>query len=511
MTALFRGAAQADFNFNELFVDNFAGGGGASTGIESAIGRPVDIAINHDIDAIRMHEVNHPHTRHYCESVWDIDPHKVTEGRPVGLAWFSPDCKHFSKARGAVPVSKNIRGLAWVALRWAATVRPRIIMLENVEEFKTWGPVRIDEDGTAYPCPKRKGQTFNAFKNALEKRGYRVEHRELRACDYGAPTSRKRFFLIARCDGLPIVWPTPTHGAGLLPYRTAADIIDWSLPCPSIFERKKPLAEATLRRIAEGLRRYVIDCSEPFIVSYYGAKSGEKFRGQSIGEPLKTQTTENRFAVVVPTLIQTGYGEREGQNPRVPGLSKPLGTIVASGKHALVSAFLAKHYTGVVGVDIRQPTPTITTIDHNALVTSSLVKFRGDNIGSRVTDPLPTISAQGTHHAEVRAFLVKYYGNERGGISVREPLDTIPTHDRFGLVMVHGEPYQIVDIGMRMLTPAELFRAQGFPDDYIISHDGHGKPITKTAQVARCGNSVCPPLAETLVRANMTKIQQVAA
>lgn len=471
----FRGRSQADFNFGEMVIDNFAGGGGASTGIELAIGRPVDVAINHDPDAIRMHEVNHPHTRHYCESVWDVDPRQVANGRPIGLAWFSPDCKHFSKARGSVPVSKSIRGLAWVALRWAATVKPRVIMLENVEEFKTWGPVRVDADGKAYPCEKRKGQTFKAFTNALRRHGYEVEFRELRACDYGAPTSRKRLFMIARCDGRPIVWPEPTHGPGLLPYRTAAECIDWSIPVPSIFDRKRPLAEATLKRIAKGLQRYVIETDQPFVVND-----------------------------VAPFITEHANASNQRNMPA----DEPLRTICAQvkgGHFALVTAFLAKHYTGVVGSDLNDPISTVTAIDHHSLVTSQLLKLRNNGHGQPVTEPMHTITAGGQHMGEVRAFLVKYYGNEKGGVSLSEPMDTIPTRDRFGLVMVRGEPYRIVDIGMRMLEPHELYKAQGFPADYIIDRDASGKPFTKKAQVARCGNSVCPPLAEALVRANYSQ------
>jgi len=481
----FRGAAQASINFEELVVDNFAGGGGASTGIELALGRPVDIAINHDIDAIRMHEVNHPHTKHYCESVWDIDPVEVTQGRPVGLAWFSPDCKHFSKARGGTPVSKKIRGLAWIAIRWAAKVKPRIIMLENVEEFTTWGPIEADESGDLRPCPKRKGETFKQFIRALERQAYTVEYRELRASDYGTPTIRKRLFLIARRDGLPIVWPAATHGKDLIPHRTAAECIDWSIPCPSIFERKRPLAEATMKRIAAGIMRFVVNADDPFIVS-------EKTAAPFITEHANASNQRNMAA------------------------DQSLRTICAQvkgGHFALVSAFLAKHYTGVVGVEVLKPMPTITTSDHNALVTSNLVKFRGTCRHGQSTDsPLATISAQGNHLAEVRAFLVKYYGQGGQLQSLNEPMHTIPTKDRIGLVMVKGEPYQIVDIGMRMLSPRELFNAQGFPADYIIDHDGAGKAFTKTTQVARCGNSVCPPLAAALVQANMLKVmQQVAA
>jgi DNA (cytosine-5)-methyltransferase 1 len=568
---------QAGFNFQEIVIDNFAGGGGASTGIEAALGRPVDYAINHDPGAVAMHEINHPGTHHYCESVWDVDPVAVCQGRPVGLAWFSPDCKHFSKAKGKKPVEKKIRGLAWVVLKWAGKVRPRVIMLENVEEFITWGPLVTDTDGNCYPCPRRKGNTFRNFVKALRSLGYQVEWKEMRASDYGAPTIRKRLFLVARCDGQPIAWPEKTHGdpksaavknKQLRPWRTAAECIDWQIPCPSIFERSKPLAEATLRRIAKGVMRYVVEATEPFIVTYYGDKSKE-FRGQGLKDPLRTQTTENRFALVAPVLTECA----NASSPRCMPADEPLRTICAAtkgGHHALVSTFLAKHYGGVVGSDCVDPLGTVTSIDHHSLVAASLVRHFGESVGSAatepvgtitaggmgktgvvaatllrnfgtshaapvdaplltvtgkskdslvtshlvklrgscrdgqsVTDPLPTVTAGGTHVGEVRAFLMKYYGNEKEGIDLLGPLHTVTTRDRFGLVTVKGEQYQIVDLGMRMLAPRELFRAQGFPENYIIDRDARGKAITKTAQVARCGNSVCPPMAEALVRANM--------
>ncbi|PKL76376.1 MAG: hypothetical protein CVV27_10585, partial [Candidatus Melainabacteria bacterium HGW-Melainabacteria-1] len=324
---------------NELIIDNFAGGGGASLGIELALGRSPDIAINHDPEAIAMHRHNHPHTRHYCESVWDVSPRKACAGRPVGLAWFSPDCKHFSKAKGGRPVDKNIRGLAWVVIRWARDVQPRIIFLENVEEFQTWGPICPD---TNMPIKARKGETFRRWVNELESLGYRVEWRELKACDYGAPTTRKRLFLVARRDGLPIVWPTPTHGPGRQPYRTAAECIDWSIPCPSIFERKRPLAENTLRRTARGIFRHTINCPNPFIVRLGHTGHGDGGKSRSANEPLSTITSKNEHCLVTPTLIQSGYGERPGQAPRSLDLHKPLGTIVAGGnKFSLVAAFLA--------------------------------------------------------------------------------------------------------------------------------------------------------------------------
>jgi DNA (cytosine-5)-methyltransferase 1 len=555
----------------ELVVDLFAGGGGASTGIEQAIGRHVDVAVNHDTEAVSLHTANHPQTRHFCSDVFEVDPITVTDSQPVGLLWASPDCKHFSKAKGGKPVSKKIRSLAWVVVKWAKAVRPRVICLENVEEFQTWGP--LADDGR--PCPQRKGQTFALWKKQLQNLGYQVEHRELRACDYGAPTIRKRLFLVARCDGQPIVWPSPTHAqpdargkvpAGMKPWRTAADCIDWTVPAPSIFERTKPLADATCRRIAKGIVRYVVDAKAPFVVatSQYnvsGAPSGEFGELLAASEP--PGTVENRArarralsempgstALSASTLIQTGYGERPGQSPRVPGLEKPLGTVVAGQKHALVTAFLAKHYTGVVGSSLAAPMGTATTVDHHSLVaahlvhmghgegacgtkrfshgirsveqplntvtaqgaaaglvTSHMIKLRGDNVGAPATDHVHTISAQGTHHGEVRAFLVKYYGTDQDP-AMREPLHTVTTKDRFGLVLVHGEPYAIVDIGLRMLTPRELYRAQGFPESYRIDRGAAGEPITKTAQVRMCGNSVCPPLARALVAANYAEAQQ---
>lgn len=523
-----------------LLIDSFAGGGGASLGIARAFGRPIDVAINHDPAAVAVHKANHPETLHHCKNVWQADPAAVVQeagGPPVALAWFSPDCKHFSKAKGGRPVKRNLRDLAWIVVLWARRARPRVIMLENVEEFRSWGPVDVE----GQPCPDRKGKTFQRWVGELRRLGYRVEWRELRACDFGAPTIRKRLFVVARCDGLPIAWPQPTHGPGLRPYRTAADCIDWSLPCPSIFERKRPLAEATLRRIARGIQRFVIEAAEPFIVSVAHGDSGGR-REYGIGEPLGTVTAGGKShalvvphvsrqfgksvgsamgepigtvtaggggkcALVAPTLIQTGYGERPGQAPRVPGLEKPLGTVVAGGsKHALVAAFLAQHNTGVTGHDARKPLSTITgRCTQQQLVTSHLVKLRGTcRHGQDLGRPMPTVTAQGTHLGEVRAFLTKYYGTAIGQ-SCAEPLHTATEKARLGLVTVTigGADYVIADIGMRMLSPRELFNAQGFPRDYRIDAEVDGKPITKTAQYRLCGNSVCPDVAEALVRANL--------
>lgn len=810
---------------SELIIDNFAGGGGTSTGLEQAFGRPVDIAINHDPEALAMHAANHPHTTHLCESVWDVDPIKVTNNRPVGLVWLSPDCKHFSKAKGGKPVEKRIRGLAWVTLRWAAKCKPRVIMLENVEEFKTWGPLLVEADGSAKPDPAKKGKTFDSFIRQLRAHGYTVDYREMRGCDHDTPTIRKRFFLVARRDGIAIKWPEPTHGAPdsigvragkLLPYRTAAECIDFSLPCPSIFERDRPLAPATLRRIAKGIMRYVVDAADPFIVNTANSKTTGRApnvwetaqplrtitsapgfsvvaptivpvthqggdRIESIGEPFRTITGAHRGekALGVATLVQVGYGERPAlyhckacgdkfndqhatgvgglapaecprcgeeenvllvhvaQEPRALDIEKPLGTVVgtaskhalieaelapfvmtnttghpgagadapvptitaagnqalvsalltgvggragqsrprglneptaaatskadaalvtavlvdaahgeispggvkrwgagahdveeplgtvtASGNKAVATAFLAKHYTGVVGSDLTDPIGTVTACDHHslvtafltehanasnqrvmpadeplrticaqvkgghfsmvsahitkfrtgatgspldeplhtvtaggqqarpgtgnamgivtahiqrdmgasvghaadaplgtvtaggggksALVTSNMIKLRGTSTAAGTDEPLGTVSAGGQHHAEVRSFLLAYYGTDQSQ-GLADPLATVTSRDRFGLVTIHGQDYQIVDIGLRMLQPRELFRAQGFPDDYIIGDDpAQGLKLTKSAQVRMCGNSVCPPMAKALILANFAHEREIA-
>jgi DNA (cytosine-5)-methyltransferase 1 len=526
----------------EIYVDSFAGGGGASKGIEMARGRGPDIAINHDAEAIALHKANHPDSEHHCEDVWAVDPVTACAGRPVGLMWLSPDCKHFSKAKGGKPVSKKVRGLAWVAVRWAKAVQPRIIVLENVEEFQTWGPVSRE---TNRPDPLRKGLTFKRFVGRLRNLGYVVEWRELRACDFGAPTIRKRLFLIARRDREPIVWPTPTHGKGrALPWRTAAECIDFSRPCPSIFSRKKPLAENTLKRIGAGLRRFVFEADRPFIVGVGGrmgqsaprsltqpyqtitAKAdaaivepylvplthhGGESRVDSLADPMKTVTGAHRgeTALIAPLLVPR-YGEREGQAPRAATVDKPMPTIVPTQNGAsLVAGFLAKHYGGheTPGTRLDLPISTLTTQDHHHLVTSSLVSLRGTEPshlhGESIEEPLRTVAAGGTHAAEVRAFLVAYYGNEKDGGTLFDPIRTLSTKDHFGLVTVEGQAYQLADIGMRMLAPRELYRAQGFPDSYKIDIEFNGKPLSKTAQVRMCGNSVCPDVAAAIIRANV--------
>lgn len=444
----------------ELIVDNFAGGGGASTGIELATGYSVDIAINHDPEAIKMHKANHPNTKHYCENVWAVDPVKACKGHPVALAWFSPDCKHFSKAKGGKPKDKNIRGLAWVACRWAGLVRPRVIMLENVEEFKTWGPLNRRH----HPIKSKQGKTFEKFVQQLTDLGYEVQFKELVAADYGAPTMRKRFFMIARCDGKPIVWPEPTHGpadseavkAGMLkPYVGAYTQLDFSLPCPSIFDTSekikekygiravRPLAKKTMDRIGKGLKKFVIDEDEPFIVD---------------GK--------------MPFLIQCH--SYNGNDVRGQKITDPLMTLDGSNRYGLVCAFVSKFYKSGVGQDIREPLHTVTTSPG--------------------------------HFGLVMAYLIKYYGSEEGGHDIRDPLDTLTSKDRFGLVEVYGTKYQIYDIGLRMLEPKEQYRCQGFPDDYIIDHDYTGKIYPRSEQVRRCGNAVCPPIPAALVKANLPEL-----
>ena len=474
----------------ELIVDNFAGGGGASTGIEMATGYSVDIAINHDPEAIRMHKANHPSTKHYCESVWDVDPIQACKGHPVGLAWFSPDCKHFSKAKGGKPKDKAIRGLAWVALRWAGLVRPRVIILENVEEFKTWGPLNRSHR----PIKNKQGVTFKKFVKQFKELGYDVEFNELVAADYGAPTKRKRFFMIARCDGKPIKWPKHTHGplnseevkAGLVkPYVGAYTKLDFSIPCPSIFDTSaeikekygiravRPLADKTMQRIARGIKKFVIDNQEPFIV------------------PI-------------------GYGERQGQAPRIHDIREPLPTIVSSGKHYLCAPALIQYHSetskdDVRGQMIKEPLMTVDGSNRYGLVTSFLSKFYKSGTGQDIREPLHTITTSAGHFGEVRAFLIKYYG-EGTGQDIKAPLDTVTSKDRFGLVTIEGVEYQIVDIGLRMLEPKELYGCQGFPDDYIIDHDFEGKTYSRTEQVKRCGNAVPPPFAQAIVKANLPEL-----
>lgn len=538
----------------ELVVDNFAGGGGASTGIELATGYSVDIAINHDPEAIKMHKANHPYTKHYCEDVWQVDPVAACKGHPVGLAWFSPDCKHFSKAKGGKPKDKFIRGLAWVACRWAGLVRPRVIMLENVEEFKTWGPLNRGH----HPIKSKQGKTFEKFVQQLTDLGYEVQFKELVAADYGAPTMRKRFFMIARCDGKPIVWPDPTHApadseavkAGLLkPYVGAYTQLDFSLPCPSIFDTSeeikekygiravRPLAPKTMERIARGLKKFVLENPEPFIIqcNHSGERKPNDIRdpmptitgkhgygivepymvqiGQTgftadrskdVREPLTTIVSKNEHCLISPTLIQY-HSETADKSVRGQSIKDPIMTVDSSNRYGLVTSFLHKYYDGGykgAGESIEKPLPTVTAWDHNSVVTANLIQMNNHCDGRDIREPIPTITAGDGHFGEVRAFLVKYYGQGTGQ-DIKEPLDTVTSRDRFGLVTIEGVDYQIVDIGLRMLEPRELYGCQGFPDDYIIDHDYTGKTYPRSEQVRRCGNAVCPPIPAALVRANL--------
>lgn len=544
----------------ELIVDNFAGGGGASTGIEMATGYSVDIAINHDPEAIRMHKANHPNTKHYCEDVWQVDPVEACNGHPVGLAWFSPDCKHFSKAKGGKPKDKFIRGLAWVACRWAGLVRPRVIMLENVEEFKTWGPLNRRH----HPIKAKQGNTFDKFMQQLTDLGYEVQFRELVAADYGAPTMRKRFFLIARCDGKPIVWPEPTHApadseevkAGLLkPYVGAYTQLDFSLPCPSIFDTSEeikekygiravhPLAPKTMERIARGLKKFVLENPEPFIIQ---CNHGGERRPNDIREPMPTITGKHGYGIVEPYMVQigqTGFTKDRSKDVRDPlttivsknehcliepklapymgtnttnhpggNCKDPIHTITTGNQQCLISPTLIQYHSEtaqgeVRGQTIKEPIMTVDGSNRYGLVTSFLSKFYKTGIGQDVREPLGTVTANagGGHFGEVRAFLIKYYGQGTGQ-DIKAPLDTVTAQDRFGLVTINGTDYQIVDIGLRMLEPRELYGCQGFPDDYIIDHDYTGKTYPRSEQVRRCGNAVCPPIPAALVRANLPEL-----
>lgn len=503
-----------------IITDGFAGGGGASTGIEMALGRSPDIAIDHDAQALAMHAANHPQALHLSKNIWQIDPLDVIGRRNVGLAWFSPDCKHFSKAKGGKPVQKDIRDLAWIVVLWAKRVQPDIIMVENVEEFKGWCP--LDENNQ--PDFTRKGETFQKWVRELRRLGYKIEWKELRACDYGAPTIRKRLFVIARRDGRPIIWPLPSHGApgnkdGLPHWRTAAEIIDWSLPCPSIFDTSqgikekhglraiRPLADNTLKRIARGVMRYVIEARDPFFINY-GQHGGAN---RSAFAPFQTVTAskKDQNAVVVPHVMTM----RNSKKP-FTAIDEPMHTVTAGGAYPhLVTGFLAQHNTGVTGHDVRKPVSTLTSRGtQQQLVAAHMINMKGSQRSARAcTQPVATQRAGASHAGVIAAFLQKYYGTG-ASVPIGRPAPTVTTRDRYGLVTVNigGADYAITDIGMRMLTPRERFRAQGFSDDYVIDQTGDGKPITITAQGRMCGNSVCPPIVNALVRANAAHLAATA-
>lgn len=555
---------QFDF-FNEIIVDNFAGGGGASTGIELASGRIVDIAINHDPAAILMHQTNHPHTEHIQASVWDVDPAEVCRGRPVGLAWFSPDCKHFSKAKGAALVDRNIRGLAWIVLRWAGIVRPRVIILENVEEFQTWGPVRKGK-----PIRSKSCQTFRQWLSQLKALGYEVEFRELVAADYGAPTTRKRFVLVARCDGQPIRWPERTHAprdseevrsGKLPPWRSAAEIIDWTLPMYSIFATKeeikekygvnvvRPLAENTQRRAIRGVDKFTIRSGDPFLIpTGYGERDGQPPRVHDIRQPVPTVVSRGKMNLVEPMLspvtvtnttnsvgapadepvhtVTTAGNQmmisanlvqcNHAGGDRVQEPEDPLTTVTVEPRHGLYAAHIQKYFGGVTGAEARDPLPTVTAVDHNALAAAHVVEFKGQDIGQSADRPLRTVTAcaglrracGGGEFAVAGTVIRKYVPGTAVGHwpEVRSLLNRhcgyALAEDEILLLPIGGALWYISDITMRMLTPRELYAAMGFPPDYIIDRDYTGKPYPKTQQVARCGNAVCPPMAKAVVQAN---------
>lgn len=526
----------------EIVIDHFAGGGGASEGVEQAIGRPVNIAINHSAEAIAMHMANHPETRHYCEDIWTVDPKVACGSNKVGLLWASPACTHFSRAKGSTnPLSAKIRSLAWVVVRWAKEVRPRMIFCENVEEWEDWGPLGAD----GRPNPDKLGFTFRQWIGKIRGLGYRVEYRTIVAADFGTPTTRKRLYVIARCDGLPIVWPEPTHGKGRQwHWEPAANIIDWSLTCPSIFMRDRPLAESTLRRIAAGIERYVLHTPEPFLVSYGSSEAGiaspfvlpvthqqEGARGRSVVDPMPAITAAHRgeYALATPFVVRhghystiTGAGLEEGCGAgtfRGQPLDAPLATVCATNDKHVVVPVIVPHYGGSNGHptaprSVKAPLGAVTSRDHTSVVAAFLTKLYGTSVGAPMQLPLPTVTSGGGrgggHLAEVRAFLIRYNssgGRAGQGQQLGLPLGTVTSHDRFGLVMLHGQPYEIVDIGMRMLQPHELFAAQGFPKDYDLTPEYNGKPLTKTAQTALAGNSVCVQVARALVAAN---VQQAA-
>lgn len=539
---------QIDF-FEEMIIDNFAGGGGASTGIELAAGRAVDAAINHDPDAILMHQTNHPQTRHYCESVWDVNPWEVTRGRPVGLAWFSPDCKHFSKAKGSKPVDRNIRGLAWIVLKWAGTVKPRVIILENVEEFQTWGPVRKGK-----PVKSRRGETFRKWKEQLQALGYEIDHRELVAADYGAPTIRKRFFLIARCDGKPIIWAERTHApkdseevknGKCKPWRGAAEIIDWTIPCPSIFDTTdeikekygiraiRPLAVNTQKRIARGIEKFVLQNKEPFIVPIgYGERKGQAPRVHDIKEPVSTVVSSGKQYLCQPELspfiVQVNHkGEQfRGQELKEPiptitgkhgyGLATPVMTAIAVSKaeQCLAMPSLIQYHTEqserVRGQGMDEPIMTLDAANRYGLSVAFLSKFYKTGIGQKPDEPLHTVTTSAGHFGIVTVKMSRSEMNLHHWNEVRELLNAYCGYaiaeDEILLLDVNGTMYFISDIGLRMLTPRELYAANGFPPDYIIDHDYTGRAYGKTKQVARCGNAVPPPFAEALVRANLPEM-----
>lgn len=563
----------------KLVIDLFAGGGGASTGIEQAIGRHVDVAINHDADAIGMHEINHPQTRHYREDIRRVDPLAVTRGEAVGLLHASPDCTHHSQALGGQPRSQEIRSLAWMVHRWAGKTRPDVITLENVEQMLQWSPLVAKRDpatgrvitldkiqgangkptyrvaapgevvprGNQFlvPDPTRKGHNWDHFVEGLRAMGYKVEWRVICNAKVGCRSTRTRLYMIARCDGLPIVWPELTHAKNptgkLKPYKQAAECIDWSIPGTSIFGRKKELAEATMRRIAYGMKRFVLESKDPFIVdgaartlvqTGYGEAEGQAPRAMDIQSAIGTMVAGGiKHAVASAYLVQAGHGEGSGDSKRrsygVNDVTGPVGTVTASGGgQSLATAFMVQANGGhntVHARDLRDGVSTITTSgSQQQLAVAHLTTLRKHSIGRDARDPVPVVSAGGEHHALVQyelgkedeagalrcaAFLMRYHASGGQWADPRDPVTTITTHDRLALVTVwlKGEPWVIVDITLRMLTPRELYNAQDFPPDYVIDRTSSGKKLTKTAQVRMAGNSVSPLPMRLIVAANYSE------
>ncbi|MBV7457364.1 DNA cytosine methyltransferase [Acidovorax sp. sif1233] len=560
----------------KLVIDLFAGGGGASTGIEQALGRHVDVAINHDADAIGMHEVNHPQTRHYREDIRKVDPLAVTRGELVGLLHASPDCTHHSQALGGQPRSQEIRSLAWMVHRWAGKTRPDVITLENVEQMLQWSPliakrcpvtgrvITLDKTKDAagktmyrvaapgevvprnnqflVPDPRRKGKNWEHFVAGLRAMGYKVEWRVICNAKVGCRSTRTRLYMIARCDGLPIVWPEQTHAkkptGKLKAYRQAAECIDWSIPGTSIFGRKKELAEATMRRIAYGMKKFVLESPDPFIVEGaartliqmgYGERKGQAPRVLDTLGPLGTITAGGqKFATSSAYLVQAGHGEGQGDSKRrsygVNDVTGPVGTVTASGGgQSLATAFMVQANGGhntVHARDLRDGVSTVTTSgSQQQLAVAHLTTLRKHSVGRDARDPVPVVSARGEHHALVQyelskedeagalrcaAFLMRYHASGGQWADLRDPMTTITTHDRLALVTVwyRGEPWVIVDITLRMLVPRELYNAQDFPPDYVIDRTSSGKALTKTAQVRMAGNSVSPLPMRLIVAAN---------
>ena len=515
----------------------FAGLGGACAGLEEA-GCPVQVANNHDDVALAAHQALHPHTRHVRGDIFDVDPVQATGGRRVRVLWASPDCRDHSVAKGGAPRSPRVRSLPWQVCRWAAQTGAEVIFVENVREIRGWGPLIakrckatgrvLKADGTvAAPGEqvpvrdqllvrdqRRLGRSFRAWVRHLRGLGYAYEDRDLNCADYGIPTSRRRLFAVARRDGRPIQWPARTHAPreqaqalGLMPWRAAAEILDWSLPLPSIFGRKRPLAEATERRIAAGLRRFVLENPRPFLVPVTHTGSGPRAHDGAAPLPTLTTAKGGELAVVAPTLVQTGYGERAGQAPRALDIKAPLGTLVAGGaKHAVVAAWMAQHNLDAIGVRADAPLSTLTTTGTQQQVAAGyLAHLRGTSTAREAAAPMPTLTAGGEHVAAVAAFLTKYYTEGSTAQDAGEALGTITTKARFGVVAVEidGEPYAITDIGMRMLTPQEAAAAHELRLPAAIEVAGVRRPLTKTEAMRLIGNSVPKRMARLLAEANV--------